>query len=622
MKQIFATSLFVAASLAQSFAQNVNCTFRSKMTFPGQTLANICGYARDGREYALIGASLGMVIADITEPDSPRQIVQIPGPNNLWKEIKTYRQYAYIVSEGGQGVQIVSLKSLPEAPTKYQYYKGDGPIAGQLGRIHALHIDTTKGFLYAFGSSILGGVPLVFDLKPDPYNPRYVGKFDALGYVHDGYVDNDTMYSCHIYAGQFAIVNMADKADPELLNTQTTPNQFTHNAWLSTDRRTIFTTDETANSFLAAYDVSDPEDIKLLDKIQSNPGSQSVVHNTHIIGNFAVTSWYKDGFTIVDVSRPDNLVQVGNYDTYTGGGSGFDGCWGVYPYFPSGTVIASNIRGAGSNAGELYIITPKYERACFLEGKITNGTTGNPLSGAKIELLGVGLTENSAANGLYKMGQLERGHFTARVSKSGFQTFETAVFLDNGALTVLDVVLFPPGKLQITGYVRRGTDQTPIGGARVELFGKDTEHQATTGANGFFKFSDIPPGMYEVVASADGEGSAMLFDQRLAADASLDLMLFLAGRRDAAEVCPGNTCFDITQIADFHAFPNPFHDEVTLKLPADLDGQPLVVLDAADQKRQILTAQNGLARFGQGWPTGMYFVQIGQGKTLKVLKVD
>lgn len=622
MKQIFATCLFVAASFASIFSQNINCTFRSKMTFPGQTLANICGYARDGREYALIGASQGMVIADITEPDSPRQIVQIPGPNNLWKEIKTYKQYAYIVSEGGQGVQIVSLKSLPEAPTMYHYYKGDGAIVGTLGRIHALHIDTTRGFLYAFGASILGGVPLVFDIKTDPYNPKYVGKFDALGYVHDGYVDNDTMYSCHIYAGQFAIVNMANKTSPELLNTQTTPNQFTHNAWLSADRRTIFTTDETANSFLTAYDISNPDDIKLLDKIQSNPGSQSAVHNTHVMGNFAVTSWYKDGFTIVDVSRPDNLVQVGNYDTYTGSGSGFDGCWGVYPYFPSGTIIASNIRAAGSNAGELYIITPKYERACFLEGKITNGATGNPLSGAKIELLGVGLTENSTANGTYKMGQLERGHLTARVSKSGFQTFEAEVFLDNGALTVLDVALFPPGNLQITGYVRRGTDQTPVANATVELIGTDADYQTTTDAGGFFKFSNIPPGLYEVAASADGEGSAMLFDQRLAANAALELLLFADVRREEPEVCPGNSCFDITQLADFQAFPNPFYDEVTLKLPADLDGQPLAVFDATGQKRQDLTAKNGQARFGQGWPAGLYFVQIGQGRTLQVMKAD
>ena len=66
------------------------------------------------------------------------------------------------------------------------------------------------------------------------------------------------------------------------------------------------------NSFLTSYDVSDPSNINELDKIQSNAGSGSIVHNTHIInvnGNdFAVTSWYRDGSTITDVSRPHNMI--------------------------------------------------------------------------------------------------------------------------------------------------------------------------------------------------------------------------------------------------------------------------------------------------------------------------
>ena len=69
-------------------AQNINNAFRSKLTFPGQTLANVWGYAANGREYALLGAAQGMIVVDITNPDAPQQIAQIPGPNNLWKEIK------------------------------------------------------------------------------------------------------------------------------------------------------------------------------------------------------------------------------------------------------------------------------------------------------------------------------------------------------------------------------------------------------------------------------------------------------------------------------------------------------------------------------------------------------
>ena len=95
------------------FAQNVNTTYRSKISYPGQTLANVWGYTSGGKEYALVGGSQGLIIVDITNPDSPNQIVQIPGPNNLWKEIKTYQHYAYVTSEGGGGIQVVDLAGLP-----------------------------------------------------------------------------------------------------------------------------------------------------------------------------------------------------------------------------------------------------------------------------------------------------------------------------------------------------------------------------------------------------------------------------------------------------------------------------------------------------------------------------
>ncbi|MFM7156049.1 MAG: hypothetical protein ACKOZV_18185, partial [Bacteroidota bacterium] len=153
--------------------------------------------------------SKGLIVVDITNPDAPQQIVQIPGPDNLWKEIKVYGHYAYVTSEGGQGVQIVDMSPLPSADLPHKYYKGDGAINGQLNSIHALHIDVKKGFLYAYGSNLFSGGAVVLNLA-DPYNPTYAGKFDQLGYIHDGYADNDTLYAAHIYTGQLSIVDMSD----------------------------------------------------------------------------------------------------------------------------------------------------------------------------------------------------------------------------------------------------------------------------------------------------------------------------------------------------------------------------------------------------------------------------
>jgi hypothetical protein len=139
-----------------------------------------------------------------------------------------YQHYAYVTSEGGQGLQIIDLSNLPNASLNSHFYTGDGVIAGQLSTIHALHIDTVKGFVYLYGGALLDGAVKVLDLNADPYNPTYAGKYDALGYVHDGFAYNDTLYACHIYSGLLSIVDMSDKSNPVLLGTVQTPGKFTH----------------------------------------------------------------------------------------------------------------------------------------------------------------------------------------------------------------------------------------------------------------------------------------------------------------------------------------------------------------------------------------------------------
>jgi choice-of-anchor B domain-containing protein len=433
------------------FAQNTNVDHRSTLTYTGQTLANVWGYASGGNEYALVGAKNGLSIVNVTNPDDPDEIIQISGPTSSWREIKTYQHYAYVVTEGGGGVQIVNLNNLPGTNLSWHSYTGNGAINNQLSNIHALHVDLTKGYLYLFGANPnpFGGRAVVLNLNADPYNPTYVGYFNSNfsgnhNYIHDGFVDNDLMYGAHIYGGFFSIVNMTNKTNPTLVTTQTTPGLFTHNTWRSGN--TLFTTDEVSNSFLASYDIANTSNITLLDKIQSNPGSNSIVHNTYIINDYAVTSWYKDGFTIVDVMRPANMVQVGNYDTYSSGsGSGFNGCWGVYPYLPSGNILASNISGSSSSNGELWVLTPDYVRGCYVEGEVTNGSTGLLLNGVLVKLLSTNTSETTNLLGLYKMGQLQTGTFTAQVSKTGFVTQNISVSLSSGVLTTLNVALLPVG---------------------------------------------------------------------------------------------------------------------------------------------------------------------------------
>lgn len=500
--------LLSTAQLASAQLQDINLQLRSTMTFPGQTLANVCGYWQNGQEYALLGGSNGMIIVDITNPDVPQQIVQIPSPegspNNgsLWKEIKVYKQFAYLVTEAGGGIQIIDLSALPSPNLSHHLYKGDGAIAGQLNDIHALHIDVTKGFLYAYGGGLFGGAAKVFDLNSDPNNPRYVGRFIQEGYIHDGYVDNDTLYACHINSGIMSIVDMKDKANPVLLGTVETPGKFTHNSWMTSDRKHVLTTDETTPSFLAAYDVSDPSDIKELDRLSPNNGTGTYVHNTHIVNDYAVTSWYTSGVLIVDAHRPQNLITVAQYDTYTGNNLEFEGCWGAFPFFPSGTVITTNI-----TPGILTVLSPTYKRACYLEGKITNACNGQALIGATVKINGSTDPVKMAttrADGLYRTGQVTPGNFTATIKAPGYPDKTVNITLATGQVTILDVVMDAGAVVNAKGVVIEQGTLTPIPNATVILSTSTNTFTTTSNASGQFNLDCIPAGVYTVSAGKWG----------------------------------------------------------------------------------------------------------------------
>lgn len=498
---------FAVLSSVVSMAQDLNVTFRSQLQYPGHTCANICGYVDSlGNEYALVGVSTGMSIVDVTNPSLPVEVLAIPNIDNLWKEIKVYGKYAYVTTEGGGGLQIVNLSSLPNtAGVTYHNWAPTigGTGGGTLGSIHALHID--GHFAYLYGSNLFNGGAIAADLT-DPWNPVYAGVYEGTtaSYVHDGYVRNDTLYAGHIYEGFFSVVDFTNKAAPVELANQTTPTAFTHNTWLSQNSRVLFTTDENDGSYLTSYDVSNLANIIELDRLQTTPGSGSIVHNTHIInvgGNdYAVTSWYKDGFNITDVGRPHNMVEVGRYDTYSGTGPGFEGDWGVYPYLPSGTIVVSNIDEG------LFVFTPTYVRACYLEGMITDSLTGFPISGASIQILSTTVADASKIGGDYATGlPSPGGTYSVTYSKPGYASKTiSGLTLAPALVTVQDVALSPLPTYAISGQVRIASTTTGIAGANVSIRNNDFSFSAVTDAMGNFSFPAMYADLYEVTGGKWG----------------------------------------------------------------------------------------------------------------------
>jgi choice-of-anchor B domain-containing protein len=498
--------VFVGLLFSQVLAAQ-NLQLRNNLSYGSDALANIGGYTDTlDNEYALVGTERGLDIVDVTDPDNPVIRFSVPGPTNTWREVKTYRKYAYVTTEGGGGLVVVDLSQLP-ANVNYQSYLGDGAISGQLNSIHALHCDTAMGFLYLYGSNIGDGNTLFLDLT-DPWNPSYAGEYVYPGggndaYVHDGYVENDTMYEAHIYAGFFTVVDVTNKANPVLLATQTTPTAFTHNTWLSDDHKTLFTTDENNFSFLGAYDISDLQNIREISRFQTAAGSGSVVHNTHILNDYAVTSWYKEGVVIVDVSRPANPIEVGKYDTYAqGSGTGQVGCWGVYPFLPSGTIVASDM------VNGLFVLTPTYIRGCYLEGLVSDSVTAVILPGATVQIIGTSATKVTNSSGEYKTGLLDSGLYDVEVSKPGYITKTiTGVSLSNGVLTNLDVELSPIPTFAITGTILDSLSGLPLENASVLIENADFTFNATTDAAGEFTIPGVISGSYDIISGKWGHVS-------------------------------------------------------------------------------------------------------------------
>ncbi|SFT45302.1 choice-of-anchor B domain-containing protein [Lishizhenia tianjinensis] len=424
-------------------------------------LNDVWGYTDElNNEYALVGAENGVAVVDVTQPSNPQEIFWETGAYSVWRDLKTFGDYAYVTTEADAGLFIMDLSGLPsntQIPTTY-FTGGNG--VDTLGSAHNLWIDE-NGFCYIFGANIGNGGVQIYDLNPNPLQPTWVGEFDSY-YCHDGYVRNDTAYFAHIYEGFFTVVDVSDKANPVVLGSKDTPTNFAHNIWLSDDGNTAFTTDEITNSYITAYDVSDPTSIVELDRIQSNPGTNTVPHNSHVLGDYVITSYYADGVVIHDVSDPENMVEVGNYDTYPGTSTSTVGNWGVYPFFASGNIMATD------RAYGLFILGPTYVQASKLEGVTTNAATNALLDDVRVTIANNNQEEFSKLDGSYKTGIAQAGARVVNYYKYGFQEETRTVNFVNGQTQVENVALTPLPAFNLTVNVE-DNQGNPIFGAFVEL---------------------------------------------------------------------------------------------------------------------------------------------------------
>jgi choice-of-anchor B domain-containing protein len=421
--------LFIVVCGPKYVYAQINLELVGRLRYDGLTLAGCWHHVdRFGNEYALVGTSAGLSVVNLNEPTAPHEVFSVPGLTNNWREVKTYNGYAYVTTEAAfSGVTIINLNHLPDS-LSYKTWTGDSLHSDYVLSAHALA--ATDGFLYLFGTKPACSGAVICDLK-DPWNPEVISCSNT-NYIHDGYIRGDTLWASEIYAGQFSAIDIKDKRAPKLLVTQPTPGAYSHNTWLSSDSRTLYNTDERSGAPLTAFDVSDLDNITLLDTYFPSQIPEREVHNVRVHNQYLINPSYGGQLTIVDAHKPDHLVEV----AFASLGTAL--VWDADPYLPSGLIFAT-----AKNEG-LYIYKPTYVRACYLTGIVTDSLTGSPIKNARVRIVGTFEGDSTNTFGKYKTGYHNPGIWMVEVACPDYvpQLF-SMVKLDAAVVTQLNTALIP-----------------------------------------------------------------------------------------------------------------------------------------------------------------------------------
>ena len=309
------------------------------------TFNDCWGYAVDNKEYAIMGSASYVHIFDVTNPEAIVEIDRIePGDNTVWRDFKTYQNYLYIASDNtSEGLQIFDLSNLPDGvefvKKTTEFFSGT----------HNIYIDEDNGRLYNVGA---GTTITVIDIATDPENPTLLHNYNhpGGGYVHDIYVKDNIAYASQAYDGYY-IYDFTNPTEPVVLGSVET-NGYNHSSWVTEDGQTAIFAEEVPTGLpMGSADLSNLAngEINVLTYFKfpllAPAHEGSTPHNPYIIGDKVYTSYYEDGLMIFDISDPANPFLTGYYDTYPSNTTynGYAGCWGVYPFLPSGNILVSDM---------------------------------------------------------------------------------------------------------------------------------------------------------------------------------------------------------------------------------------------------------------------------------------
>lgn len=331
-------------------------------TMPGSpSVGNDCwGYTSPaGREYAIMGVVDGFVYVEVTDPANAQIVGKVAGPSSDWHDVKVIGEYAYGVSEGGAGIQVMDLRQIDNGVVTLVQNKMDGGHS----TTHNIVANEESGWLYLVGSNLGNGGLIAVDVMTDPADPTIVGGWTDM-YVHDAqvvtwttgpYAGREIAFCCSGFGNGststgLRIVDITNKTNPQTIGTLLYPAAaYSHQAWLSEDRQYLYLNDEldeqgglVSTTTTRVIDVSDLTSPFAASTFTT--GLSSIDHNLYTHNGFIFEANYRSGLRIFDSSNPTSPTEVAYVDTFPSNDNpSFNGAWSSYPYFESGTVILSDI---------------------------------------------------------------------------------------------------------------------------------------------------------------------------------------------------------------------------------------------------------------------------------------
>jgi choice-of-anchor B domain-containing protein len=316
-----------------------------------------------GVEYALVVGSQGTAFVDLSDPEAPLLVGNLPAHNGLStgiRDVKVYADHAFVTADVfGHGMQVFDLSQLRDVVAPPVTFSETAHYS-DLSDAHNIAIDEETGFAYPVSDGTCSGGLHMIDLSI-PTRPVFAGCFADEGSLHD--------VQCVVYQGpdvehvgqeicfasdpgspdQLVIVDVTDKAAPEGLAAEGYPaSSIGHQGWLTEDHAFFLMGDEgdetgAVNTRTLVWDVRDLDAPVLAGEYFAETFATD--HNMYVKGSKVYQGNYRAGFRVLELVDPAAglLEEVGFLDSRPGNDENtFSGAWSTFPFYDSGIFIGTD----------------------------------------------------------------------------------------------------------------------------------------------------------------------------------------------------------------------------------------------------------------------------------------